>query len=285
MFSLILATYNRTDELKIFLNSLLQQTYQQFELIIADQNSDDRLTSIIKEYSSFMSIIHIRTPKGLSRSRNAALKIAKGDIVAFPDDDCEYTPDLLFNINTFFKDNDQYEGISVRWQNSLNNGLNPMPVQESGELSLYNVIGLVCSISLFFRTRLFNSIGDFEENMGLGSGTVYTVAEDYELALRCIFNGYRLYFKSEWYVLHPLVLSLSHLTVYKKQRLVGDGAAKYVLYKRYLGINKFYRMLLKHVLGIGLNIVRLNKEGYLGHLFRLKGMWVGRLNYSKVFSV
>jgi len=51
-FTLIMATVDRVNEINSFLESLKEQTYRNFELIIADQNDDDRLDSIIKLYNS-----------------------------------------------------------------------------------------------------------------------------------------------------------------------------------------------------------------------------------------
>lgn len=284
MFSLILATYDRTDELRIFLDSLLLQTYKQFELIIADQNNDDRILSIRKAYEPFFQIIHIRTPKGLSRSRNAALKMAKGTFVAFPDDDCTYSKELLENVAAFFQQYAAFDGLSVLWRNSLDNGLVPVPHFESGELAKEDVIGLVCSISIFFRKTVLDKIGGFDENMGLGSGTIYNGAEDYEIVMRMIHQGFRFYFKSEYEVFHPKTTIGNAVSAYQKQRIVGAGATNYVLYKKYLGISRFYKGLVKHLLGAGLNFVRSNNEGYVGHLYRLKGLLSGKANYNKYFN-
>lgn len=52
--------------------------------------------------------IHIEQ-KGLSLARNIGLKYVKGDIVAFPDDDCEYPADLLKEVNDFFVSCNEYE--------------------------------------------------------------------------------------------------------------------------------------------------------------------------------
>ena len=89
-FSLILATLNRTGEVDYLLKTLDRQTYRNFELIVVDQNADDRLVPLLAPYQANFPILHLQSAKGLSRARNVALEHVSGDIVAFPDDDCAY---------------------------------------------------------------------------------------------------------------------------------------------------------------------------------------------------
>src|SRR5579864_3540599 len=92
-FSLILATVGRLDEVARFLQHLGRQTYRDFELIIVDQNSDDVLERLIRQYQGCFPVLHLRSEPGLSRARNVGLQHFSGDVVAFPDDDCWYAPD------------------------------------------------------------------------------------------------------------------------------------------------------------------------------------------------
>src|SRR2546427_827401 len=94
-FSLVQATLGRTGELARFLRELDQQTYRSFELIVVDQNPDQRLAPILAPYESRFPVFHVRSEKGLSRARNVGMRQIGGDVVAFPDDDCWYPPHLL----------------------------------------------------------------------------------------------------------------------------------------------------------------------------------------------
>ena len=94
-FSIIIATINRTEENLRLLKSIAAQQYNDIEVIYADQNNDDRLNPILAQYRLLFPILHLRSQKGLSRSRNEALAFAQGEIICFPDDDCWYPPILL----------------------------------------------------------------------------------------------------------------------------------------------------------------------------------------------
>ena len=86
-FSLIVCTVGRSqDILEQLLISLTIQKYSDFEIILVDQNLDDRLISLVEKYSNSLNIVHYRSIiKGLSANRNIGIKIAKGNIICFPD--------------------------------------------------------------------------------------------------------------------------------------------------------------------------------------------------------
>ena len=85
MVSLVVSTRWRTLEVKRLLVSLLAQTYKTFEVIVVDQNEDDRLASLLQDYCERLTIKHVRSANlGHSAGSNAGLRICAGDIVGFP---------------------------------------------------------------------------------------------------------------------------------------------------------------------------------------------------------
>ena len=74
--SLILCTKNRVAEIGRFFGSLLEQTFTDFEVIIVDQNRDNRLESVIAAHQSKFTIRHYKqNATGLSRARSNAASI------------------------------------------------------------------------------------------------------------------------------------------------------------------------------------------------------------------
>lgn len=103
--SLITATYGRTVELPRLLDSLVRQTFKDFELIVVDQNEHDEVKTIAESYAQRLHIIYVKSgQKGLSRNRNVGLEQAHGQIYAFPDDDCYYDDTVLQCVHEAFKD-------------------------------------------------------------------------------------------------------------------------------------------------------------------------------------
>ena len=67
--SLILCTVNRKIEVIEFIESLIKQNYKNFELIIVDQNSDNRIPKIVQQYNKLINILHVKSAIGLSKAR------------------------------------------------------------------------------------------------------------------------------------------------------------------------------------------------------------------------
>src|SRR5215510_8912437 len=91
----MVATGGRPSPVTELLRSLEQQTLTSWRLLVVDQNEDQRLDEVLANFTG-LAIVMLRAPSlGLSRARNVALPQLSAEIVAFPDDDCAYGPDLL----------------------------------------------------------------------------------------------------------------------------------------------------------------------------------------------
>ena len=93
--SVIMLTYNREGMISHMIESILNQTYGNFEFIIVDNGSTDQSGQIAETYAkrySQIKVIHIER-SSIGKGRNAGLSVAHGNYVAFVDDDdtCEMT--------------------------------------------------------------------------------------------------------------------------------------------------------------------------------------------------
>lgn len=95
--SIIMSVYNTELYLKQAIDSVVQQTFSDWELIIVDDGSTDKSVDIIDEYvASDNRIIAIhKNNTGQADSRNLAIKKAKGEYIAFIDSDDWYEPNYL----------------------------------------------------------------------------------------------------------------------------------------------------------------------------------------------
>lgn len=96
-FSIIFPVYNRELYLKEALDSILSQSFQDFELIAIDDGSEDKSVEILQEYSSLFSNFSLITQNhlGVSQARNAGIEKAKGEYICFVDSDDLLTPNYL----------------------------------------------------------------------------------------------------------------------------------------------------------------------------------------------
>jgi glycosyltransferase involved in cell wall biosynthesis len=196
--SLLLATVGRTEELANFLLHLDAQTYRCFELIVIDQNADDRLVPILSKYAEHFPIRRCRSGRGLSRARNAGLPVATGDVIAFPDDDCWYPPDLLERVAAIFSGNSALDGITGR---PLDKSFARFHTT-SGSIDKYNVFLRCSSFTIFLRRRVVEAVGVFDEALGVGTTTPYIAAEESDYLVRALAAGFHLDFHAELSVFH-----------------------------------------------------------------------------------
>lgn len=202
-FSLVLATVGRTDELRRFLDSLQSQTYLEIELIIIDQNPDDRLIPVLSSFSNQFTIIHIRSEKGLSRARNVGLKQITGDIIAFPDDDCWYPPMLLEQVRNWFSVNTKYSGLTGRSVDENGEVSMQRWSAESGNITKHNIWMRATSYTIFLRKNVIDSVAGFDEQLGVGSGTPWGSAEEVDFLIRVLNKGYSIYYNNDIFAYHP----------------------------------------------------------------------------------
>lgn len=202
-FSLVMGTLGRTDEIRRFLASLQRQDYRNFELFIVDQNPDDRLVSIINEYSQYYPIQRVCSAKGLSRARNAALPLITGDLVAFPDDDCWYPDGLLSYVVSRFDSDARMGGLTGRFIDQDGSAEGHW-LDRSQVLNRYTVWRGAISFSIFLRHSLVKRIGPFDEELGVGSGTPWGAGEETDYLLRGINLGTRIEFDHDLVLRHPV---------------------------------------------------------------------------------
>jgi len=89
LVSVIIPVYNRTWQLRRGLQSLVEQTFRQFEVIVCDDGSTDDVRTIVAEFKELLPIEFIRTKNsgGPARPRNIAVSRARGEWISFLDSD------------------------------------------------------------------------------------------------------------------------------------------------------------------------------------------------------
>ncbi len=106
--SAIICTYNRDAYVGAAIDSVLAQDLPEFEAILVDNRSTDRTQAIVEERLSDPRLKYVYEPQqGLSAARNRGLKEAKGDILAYLDDDAVASPGWLRAIYEAYKNNEK----------------------------------------------------------------------------------------------------------------------------------------------------------------------------------
>lgn len=200
--SLIVATVQRTIELDQLFASLAAQTFKDFEVIVVDQNTDDRLQPYLERAQARgLAVRHLKHhPANLSAARNVGIEAARGDWVGFPDDDCWYEKTLLERLRPRLLCAEPLSGAAVQW---VEEGMpsKPAPHLTWQRSRRFRDIP-VASFQLFFHRRLFERIGGFDCRLGVG--LFFGAGEETDLVLRALRAGALLTYEPEAKVHHPL---------------------------------------------------------------------------------
>ena len=94
--TVIIPTYNRAEFLSNAIESVLKQTFADFEIIVSDDKSTDHTREVVESFKNErIKYILNEGKKGPSAARNTAILASKGEYIAFLDDDDEWFPDKL----------------------------------------------------------------------------------------------------------------------------------------------------------------------------------------------
>ena len=274
-FDLVVATVDRTAELETLLHSLEGQTHRHFRLVVVDQNADDRVAELVSSHAA-PDVLHLRSSRGLSRARNAALPVLTGDVVAFPDDDCRYPPELLERVARRFADDPELGGLTGRAVAADGSG-DASWEAEPAVLDPQNLWNRVISFSIFLRRGLVERVGAFDERLGLGAGSPWSSGEEVEYVLRAIRTGARIEYDPSLTVIHAR-------KEYSRPELraigLRDGASVgWILRRHRYRPRTVGRMLFRPLGGIGVSLLHgdLGRAGF--HAATLCGRVRGYLGF------
>jgi glycosyltransferase involved in cell wall biosynthesis len=180
LVSVVIPTFNRAWALKKAIDSVLDQDYKNFELIVVDDGSTDNTESLIKKYDEG-SVRFIQQPNlGVSVARNKGISVSSGALIAFLDSDDYWYPEKLSAQVDFFSKNPdalicQTEEIWIR------NGKRVNPKKKHKKLGgmIFTPSLALCLVSpsaVMVRKSLFDKVDTFDESL--------PACEDYDLWLR-----------------------------------------------------------------------------------------------------
>jgi glycosyltransferase involved in cell wall biosynthesis len=195
--SLVMCTLGRTDQILRLIESLEGQTRGAFELIIVDQNPPGTLDALVERARCKLAVTYLRSEPGLSRARNAGLRVCSGAIIAFPDDDCWYPADLVDCVSRLFDEHPELGIVTGRTTDAKGNDSNGKYLRSSCEVTRRNVWYCGTSNSVFARLDLVQQLHGFNESLGVGANSGFGSGEETDLILRALAKGHRAAFFHE----------------------------------------------------------------------------------------
>lgn len=227
--SVIIATYNRCDQLKMCIDSLLDQVCNGgfcYDIVVVDNNSSDATKGMVLDYQLKHDgkIEYVFVPEqGKSNALNKGVEIASGDIIAFTDDDVIADKQwLAYMVNTF-KNNDcacvggrvlpLYPDETPEWIKGDKDQMAGIVVTcDNGEEIKEFKKGMneFLGANYAFKKDVFKNVGNFRTDMGPGISKP-TTGEDREFVGRLIKNNMSVYYCGQALIRHPVDLSRAKL--------------------------------------------------------------------------
>ncbi len=215
--SVIICTRDRPDQLSQCLRSLHSLAHAPHEIIVVDNApTTDATQHLVAQYPAIRYVLESRP--GLSAARNAGIRHATGDLIAFTDDDVMVHPNWLLHLQQGFQDPKVmavtglmlpaeleteaqrifqgdpglpgWDYRSVLFDDSFFNEMKPLgaPVWKIG-----------AGANMAFRRNVFELVGDFDERLGAGASGC---SEDSELWYRILANGWHCRYEPTSVVFH-----------------------------------------------------------------------------------
>ena len=220
--TIIIPTYNDWIRLSKCLNALVNQNYskENFEIIVVNNNPDDHLPAGFLIPDNCLVITEAKP--GSYAARNAALKLANGEVIGFTDSDCIPDTNWIKNAVNYFITNKTCSRIAGNVC-IFYNTVNPTKTQLYDKLYAFNQKGYVnisgtsVTANLFTYKNVFDTIGYFDEALMSGGDFLWG-----QMAHK---NGYKVDYVEDVIVKHPARNTLKELL--KKEKRVGSGMAKF----------------------------------------------------------
>ncbi|MDO4488567.1 MAG: glycosyltransferase family 2 protein [Eubacteriales bacterium] len=190
LISVVIPAYKTPENyLRMLYDSFLKQTYQNFEVVVADGSGDYKgVRKVTEEYSTKypgrFNLVDLKGNLGIADNTNAGLEAARGDFIALCDHDDELPPDALFNVveainahpeaQFIYTDEDKidFDGEAV-FEPHFKSDFNP---------ELLTSVNYICHLSVI-RRDLLKKVGGFRKE--------FDGAQDYDFFLRCTEEAVR----------------------------------------------------------------------------------------------
>ena len=202
-FSIIIPVYNRPDEVGELLESLSNQTYLDFEVLLIEDGSSEKCDIVAQKYNSDINIrYYYKDNSGRSKTRNFGMEKAKGKYFVFFDSDCVIPPFYFEKIKNTLNNNysDSYGGPD-KADKSFNDLQKAISFSMTSFLTTGGIRGskgvkmekfVPRTFNMGFSKEVYEAVGGFKDMFG----------EDIDLSLRIRNKGYTCQLISDAYVYH-----------------------------------------------------------------------------------
>ena len=195
-YTVLICTANRSNEIRVALNSLVEAGIRTTRVIVVDQSETDATQDVINSYLSAIQLTYIRTKtRGKCAAANLAMRFIKTEFVVMLDDDCAATPGWSESLLDAMLTHDDvalvYGSVTPAFVcpgGFIPEYLVPRELVVTNWLQKCRARGIGANCA--YRKSYVLAIGGFNEDFGPGSR--FRSCSDGELSLRCISKGFHI---------------------------------------------------------------------------------------------
>lgn len=189
--SVVVSTIGRREEFRRLVASLDASTaVDAIELVVVDQSEDQRCLAVLKEGDWRVRWQAATSGRGASLGRNTGLALARGALVAFPDDDAWYPTTTLERVLAAFAADPGLAALCGRQVTSSGTGSMLRWKDRPCRVTRYNFLRTSIMSTMFFRVAALPGPAPFDEGMGVGSAGWYGACEESDLLLQVVETGH-----------------------------------------------------------------------------------------------
>lgn len=247
LFSVIIPLYNKENYVEKAINSILNQTYNNFEIIIIDDCSTDLSYEIAKKnVSEKIRLIKHDKNKGLSASRNTGIVNSKAEYITFLDADDVWKPTYLEEIKSLIDSFPEAKLFATNYEEVYPNEVVILPKNNANTIESSQIIEdffkislgqpLYCACSLCVEKSVFDIVGNYNESI--------TYSEDIDFNIRANLSFKLAYSKKA--LVSYMIFSENQITNNSLNKKVIPNFNAYEIFvkqnksiKKYLDFNRY----------------------------------------------
>ncbi len=254
-FTVVIPLFNKSNYISKTIESVLAQTFQDFEvLIVEDCSTDTSLKMVSAILSDKIRIIQHEQNKGLSASRNTGIKNAAAQYIAFLDADDVWKPNYLETIYTLIQKFPECKLFATNYEEIYPNQLSLIPTTKLKNQGKETVIKdffesnlsqhIYCCCSLCVDKSVFETIGYYDEKITYGEDVDFNIRANnvFQLAYTTdVLVSYILYTENQITNTHLKNKTLTNFDAYESLGIAKPSLKKYLDFNRYI-MAKYYKM-------------------------------------------
>lgn len=247
-FTVIIPLYNKEKYIKNAIESVLNQTFSDFELVIIDDFSSDKSAAIAATFESEkVQLIYHKKNCGLSASRNTGIKKANSNYITFLDADDLWKPTFLESIFQLIQNfpearifGTNYEEV---WDNVIknpHNGSEILAIDFKGYINFFKINvkqGIYNHGTVCFHKEVFEKVGFYNEKINFSEDLDFNIRANYNFKLA--YNNsvqMRYFMQTENQLTQSSLLNktIPDFDIYENWAKTNSDLKKYLDFERYV---------------------------------------------------